>query len=237
MASALDEVRDGVDKTMAAGTARIMCVTTFTWAMPDISTRQRGPIWRAVVTSSVAAARVVGRPLLRLASGRADLRQFTGEGFIDFTGDRCMLDHGSYAQLQVGTKVWSGRSGRPITTLPAEPARVASPLWLIHLVAGAVNVIDEGIDEQDTQHARGRRFSLITDLAVASAACPGGMPSPPKDRFDELSELPVEVWLADGLVTQIRYITEHESTVVTMTDFGTDTERIDWQTLPSFASS
>lgn len=234
MSAALDEVRRAVDQTTGSRSARISCTTTFTWTMSHASSRKRGPIRQVAVTAARRVATAVGRPILRLVAGRDDLRRFTSEGFIDFAGDRSLVDHGSFAILQAGTQVWSGRSGRPIATLDAEPARVASPLWLVHLLAGTVSASEQGSDRVDGE--QWRRFDVVADLAIASAARPGGMPSPAQDRFETLRELSFEVWLHDGYLKQIRFVTAAEETVITLTEFGVDVDGLDWQTLPVFNS-
>lgn len=55
-----------------------------------------------------------------------------------------MIDYGSFAQVQIQGQQWSGRSGRPLSTLPAEPATVASPLWLIDMISGSTSAEDLG---------------------------------------------------------------------------------------------
>ena len=62
------------------------------------------------------------------------------------------------------------------------------------------------------------------------------MPSPAQDRFETLRALSLEVWLHDGYLKQIRFVNAGEETVITMTEFGVDVDRLDWQTLPAFGS-
>lgn len=227
------EIRVALEQTLAARTARITYATTFTWTLPKTAPPDRGPIRRIVGTAGKAVGRALGGTFLRLVLGRQDLRRHACEGVIDFAGRRCMLDYGSYATLQIGDQVWSGRSGRSIDTLTADPTRVASPLWLIDLLAGLATAKDEGVDEERDGW---RRLAVTADLSRASGARPGGMPTPAEDRFEKLLDLSAQVWLDDSHLRQVSFHTQEATSVMTLSGFGTDVDQLDWSKLPTFAS-
>lgn len=115
-----------------------------------------------------------------------------------------------------------------------------SPLWLLDLLGGVVGAEDQGEDTVDGEPCRSVR--VVVNLAEASAALPGGMPSPARDRFDDLLALPVEVWVDSTHVRRIRITdteTAHSSVVVTLTlrEFGVSVDDLDWSRLPTFRSS
>jgi len=166
-----------------------------------------------------------------LATQGADPRHQVGQGVLDLPGRRSMLDYGSYAVLQAGTHEWSGRSGRALDTLPTSPPRIASPLWLVDLVAGVTTAVDQGTDEVDGQGWRHLRASA--SLAKASSRRPEGMASPARARYEELEELPLKVWLFNGHLSRVRFVDDRRTESVTLTEFGIDTAGLDWSRLPN----
>lgn len=117
---------------------------------------------------------------------------------------------------------------------PASPPRVASPLWLIDLVAGVTTADDRGSDQVEGH--KWRYVVATASLAEASGRHPEGMPSPARDRFEELLQLPVELWLDDPHLRRIRFVSEHRTDTLTLDAFGVDTQELDWSRLPTFRS-
>lgn len=220
------------DRTTATGTARVSCVTEHTWTWPEMPAQQqrRGPVQRAVRGAGKAA----GKGLWRVLARRTDIRHQSADGVIDFASRRFMIDYGSYAVLQASGQEWSGRSGRALSTLPASANRVGSPLWLIDLLGGLTSAVDLGTEEVEAQ--TWQRWRTTANLAAASAELPDGMPSPANDRFEELLQLPLDVWIDDTHLRRIRFDHEHRSETVTFSDFGSDVEGLDWDRLPTFCS-
>lgn len=166
-------IRTARDRTTATGAARIICVTDHNWSLPERPAQpRRGPIQRAVRGAGKAA----GKGLWRVIARGKDFRHQSAEGVIDFAGRRFMIDYGSYAVLQIDGQQWSGRSGRALSTLVALPSRVGSPLWLVDLLGGLTDAVDQGTDEVEGN--TWRHWTATADLAVASAGLPHGMSSP-----------------------------------------------------------
>lgn len=236
----VSEMRAVVRRTWSAGTARITYDVERSWSMPQFPAQQRSPVRRVLLGTSKTVGKAIGRAVYRLASrGRDPLRHQSAEGVVDMTGHRSMIDHGSYATVEVGVDRWSGRSGRLLDTLTTERTTKASPLWILNLLGGVSGADDKGEDTVDGEPFR--YVHVIASLAEASAAVPGGMPCPARDRFEDLLNLPIEVWLDSMHVRRIRFTdpeNAYSSSVVTLTlsDFGTSLDRLDWSRLPTFRS-
>lgn len=145
-----------------------------------------------------------------------------------------MIDFGDYAMLQASDQLWSGRSGRALSTLPSSAPRVASPLWLIDLLGGLTGAVDLGTEQVEAQ--AWRHWTATADLATASAELPQGMPSPASDRFEELLRLPLEVWVDDTHLRRLSFTEDNRTETVTFSDFGSGVEDLDWDRLPTFLS-
>lgn len=229
-------IRAARERTIAAGSARVSRVTDSSWTWPAFPAKgNRHPAWGPILGAGRFAWSLVGRPVWRAATRGVDVRHMTAEGIIDFTGRRFMIDYGSYAILQVGSQEWDGRSGRALSTLPASAARVGSPLWLVDLVGGTTGAENLGVDH--VQGREWRRYLATASLAEASADVPAGMASPGHDRFEDLLRLEVEVWLDAVYLRQVRFIVDRDRVeTVTLRDFGTPVEGLDWDRLPTFRS-
>lgn len=224
-------VLSALDQTVAARSARITTRTDQSWALPPMPGRQaRGPVATAAIGLGRTAGKAVGKTILRLVPEGADPRHLVGQGVLDLGGRRSMTDYGSYAVLQVGSQQWSGRSGRALQTLPSSPPRIPSPLWLIDLVVGVTAAVDWGIDEVDGQ--RWRHLKVNASLAEASSRHPDGMASPARRRYEDLLELPLEVWLDDDHLRRISFVDDRRTESVTLVEPGVDTEGLDWSRLP-----
>lgn len=224
-------IRTARDRTTATGTARITCATDHNWAVPEMPAQpRRGPVQRAIRGAGKAA----GKGLWRVVTRGADFRHQSAEGIIDFTGRRFMIDYGSYAVLQVDGQQWSGRSGRPLSTLPASASRVGSPLWLIDLLGGLTDAVDQGSEEIEGN--TWRHWTVTADLAAASAVLPHGMPSPASNRFEDLHQQSLGVWADATHLRRIRFVDDTRSETVTFSDFGSELEDLDWDRLPTFCS-
>lgn len=237
----LAAVRAAAERTVGAGTARISCVRNIGWQLPERPAGQRiHPFWRVAGKTVKFGWKTVGRPLLRRVSKRDELGRWDSDGFIDFAGRRFMIDSGSYAELQVKDRLWSGLSGRALSTLPSMSARIASPLWLIDLLGGIVTA--EKLEPGETDEGW-RHLAVTASLPEAAAKLSGDMPSPKAERYEDLLKLPFEIWLDDTGIRRLSYtegrsIKEGGTTeivdTVTFSDFGTSIDDLDWDRLPTF---
>ncbi|MGI3784406.1 MAG: hypothetical protein ACRYG2_26905 [Janthinobacterium lividum] len=231
-------VLTALDRTVAARSARITARTDHSWALPSMPGRTaRGPVASAAIgigrTAGKAVGSAVGKGILRLVADGADPRHLVGQGVLDLAGRRSMIDYGSYAVLQVGAQEWSGRSGRALQTLPPATPRIGAPLWLIDLAAGVTTAVDWGID--DVEGRRWRHLKATASLPEASSRHPDGMPSPARGRYEDLLELPLEVWLDDEHLRRICFVDDHRTQSVTLFELGVDTGGMDWSRLPDLA--
>jgi hypothetical protein len=230
MTDDVDAVRAAREQLIAAGSARIDCTVEHTWTLPEFPAEPG----RARVRPAVfRAGKAVGRVLCRVLTRRTDYRQQTAAGVIDFAGRRSMIDYGHYAELQIGDQLWSGRSGRPVSTLPPSAARVGSPLWLVDLLGGITSAEDLAIEARAEPW---RHLTMITNLAEASRQAPAGLASPARDKLEGLFGLRVEVWLDDTQLRKVRFTDDYRIATVTFSDVGTDVEGLDWDRLPTFRS-
>lgn len=240
MSEGVEAVRTARDRAIAAETAHIIWTTDLLVKLPPART-DRGPVRTGIIGVGKLAGKTVGEGLLRLMGGGSDFRHRTAEGIIDFAGRRYMIDHGRYAVVEIGDQSWTGRHGRALSTLPPLPAQPASPLWLIDLLDGITSTEEVGSEEATPMW---RHFAASANLAEASAASPDGMLSPTQRRFEDLLELPVEVWLdTTDLLRQVRFTSDYQTdNIVTQTDtitlsgFGAGIEDLDWTRLPTFRS-
>ncbi|SDS23346.1 hypothetical protein [Microlunatus soli] len=235
MTDGVSEIRAAYDKTVAAATARIKYATEMTWRMPRLpEPKQRSAVRQAMINIAKSAGKTVGKGAWRLATRKHDFRHQEADGFIDCAGRRWMLDYGSYARLHIDDQEWSGRSGRPLTTLPADPPRTTSPLWLIDLVRGVDAADDHGSTDIDGQ--QWHRFDVTADLSRAAATQSAAMPSPARDRYEQLLALPFQLWIGDGYLRRIRFAADNSVTEITLSDFGAQLDDLDWSRLPTFRS-
>jgi hypothetical protein len=169
----------------------------------------------------------------RVLKWDGEVRQ--AEGFLDLESRRCAIDYGAYAELVHGSNHWSGRSGRALATLPQKPVLALSPLWLFDLLRGVTEAA--GLGSESVRGRACQRLRASVDLARVSDQVPSDIPLPPGAFFEELRQLPLELWLDDeGLVRRIRF--QHrlfgeafEKRTLELLDLGTD-EAVDWSRLP-----
>lgn len=236
----LDELQAVVRQTWSAGSARITYDLAWTWSVPKFPSPPRAPVRRALVAVAKGAGKSVGRAVYRAATrGKDPLGHMNAEGVVDLAARRSMSGTGNYAVVQMGGEQWSGRSGRPLATLPSVPATTTSPLWLLDLLRGIVNANGQGQDTIDGDPCRYVR--AVVDLTVASAAT-GGLPSPGRARFDDLLALPIEVWVNATHVRRVRFSDGDASVAtrtltLTLSEFGIEVGQLDWSRLPTFGRS
>ena len=217
-------------RTRAATSARIELLIDHTWEMPPMPRRRPGGLMRPVTSVAKAA----GKRLFKAATRNLDFRHQTAEGVIDLEGRRYMLDYGSYARLHADGKEWSGRSGRPLSTLPPDEQELPTPLWLLDILAGLTAATEEGA--QDVRGARCRCFAATVDISRASKLTLGGVAVPQLGRFEDLLELPVGVCVDNEHVRRVRFHPEHRTETVELWDFGVSLDELDWSRLPTFRS-
>lgn len=229
--AALEELREARDRSIDAGTARVALHAENKWQWPSVADLPgSGPVQASVRIAGRAAGRV-----LKLAVKDFDFGRLEGEGVLDIVGRRWMLDFGSYAQLRTDGKLWHGRSGRLLSTLPSEATRASDPLWLWDLLAAVTAADAAGLEMLGGDLCT--HLDVITNLARVSEATPDDVPLPGGfNRFEQLEALPVAVWLCGGQIRRIRF--DHGFTVDTLDfwDFGVSVNSYDWSRLPTFRS-
>ena len=229
-----DVVAVAVKRTVATGTARVSLESiadTSDW----MKRRDPPPVRRPGLRGVLSRLRDEGFKLWmkQLMKSASQVRR--ADGLLDFELRRCAIDWGAYAELICGSSEWSGRSGRPIATLPEEPARALSPLWLVDLLRGVTEAFEVGSEPVRGQQCRRLRASF--DLARVSAAVPGHTPIPPGFSFEELGALPLDLWLdEEGYVRRIRFENRapggaSQTYSLDLFDFGTK-GALDWSLLP-----
>ena len=135
-----ESVLRALDRTLSTGGARVTIEFAQQFPpLPDLAPRRRGGLLRPLIhAGSMAGKRAFTAGLGKL------VKDLKGEGYIDFRRHRCALDYGSYALIVADDRMWSGRSGRPVATLPDETATSIEPMWLLDLVRGVTGVEAEG---------------------------------------------------------------------------------------------
>ena len=267
MTDDVEAVRAAYERTVAAGTARITCGSETHWQLPQMPEKQqRSAAQQAVIGIGTTVAKSVGKGLLRLITRKADPWHRQATGYVDLLGRRMQIDYGSFAELQIGDQEWSGRSGRPLDTLPAQQVRQSSPLWTLELLAGVDHATrsasdpdesdpnesgtnDSGPNESSTAESDPdgavdlgwQRFSATASLPAAIAVHGRSMSTPARDRYEDLLAIPVTVWIDDDgflrrVQCKLRDETYADRTVLTLHEFGVDVDHLDWSRLPTFRS-
>ncbi|MFC7626062.1 hypothetical protein [Microlunatus sp. GCM10028923] len=224
-------IRAALQQTTQAGSARIVYALETDWTIPRPPESNDRGVRQFVARGVLAVGKVLGPALFRLMTRGMDFRRQTGNGVLDISQRRSMIDYGGYAQLQVAEKEWRGRSGQLLDESFEDHARVGSPLWLLDLLAG-VSVAEEQGPLGPGPHIA-RYFRVTIDLAQASAVAPFGMASPSRDHFEELHRLEAEVWLDDSHIQQIQFTDGRQTYILTLSDFGADVDNLDWTRLPT----
>jgi len=226
-----ESLLQALDRTLATGCARV----EFEFAqqfpvLPDFPPRRRGGLLRPLIRAgSTASKRAFTAGLGKLTK---DLR---GEGCIDFRAHRCALDYGSYAMIVVGDRMWSGRSGRPLATLPDEAATSIEPTWLLDLDRGVTDVEAHG--KELVSGRRCRHLLAHADMGRAAAVAPAGLPVPHcAARYGDLLRLPLELWLdEEDYIRRLRQGDEVATLTLELLELGVDAPA-DWTRLPTFRS-
>lgn len=228
--SALEALAAAHERTEDAGSARFEL--TYHWDMPAIPPSPRGRLVGLVLGVAKAGA----KGLVRLAGPRFPFHGMSGEGYLDLTGRRYMVDFGSYAMLHADGEHWSGRSGRRLATLPADADHpTPTPLWLLDLLRGVVGASE--LEPDELGGAPVRHVTASVDLSRASAATPGGLAVPAETkRFEDLLALPVDVWFDSAHLRRVRFSTPHRTETLGLSDVGVSLDGLDWTRLPAFRS-
>jgi hypothetical protein len=222
--AALDAIGEALERTRAAGSARVALVVEHAWGAAPVAAPRPGPVRRALLGAGKRIAKRVFRDV--------DLLRQEAEGFLDLAARRYMIDYGSYARLFADGREWGGLSGRELATLPPEHEVVPTPLWLVDVVAGITSA--EEVAGEDVRGERCRHFVAETDLSQASRATPGGVAAPTVGRFENLLALPIHVWLDESHVRRVRRASSDRIETVELWDFGAPLAALDWTRLPTF---
>ncbi len=225
--TAVEAIAAARERTLAERSARIELVVELDWAsVAQMPRKRRGGLSRPVIS--------VAKRVFKIATRNVDLGRISAEGVADFAGRRSMLDAGSFARLHADGKEWSGRSGRPLHTLPAEAQERPTALWLVDLLAGVTGATDAG--QAEVRGVSCRCLHATVDVSRASAATPGGVAVPEVPRFEDLLAFPVEVCIDDRHVRRIRVRLAKRIETLESWDFGVALDDLDWTRLPTFRS-
>ena len=205
-------------RTRTSGSARLSLGVRLYWDPPAPAPR---PARGTVKDAAAAIGRKAGRRAWAVVARKVQGVDLTG--YIDLTTGRHVLSNDRTPKLDPNSP---GEPSEP--QLPAsyeEPARAASPWWLIEVLAGVVEATDVGID--DVRGLPCRHLVARVDLALASAASTRGLAVPGVDRFEELYALPVDIWLHDGRLARALF-THGLVNVIELWDYGVDLSEVDW---------
>jgi hypothetical protein len=112
-----------------------------------------------------------------------------GEGVLQPSTGRYMVDYGSWAVLYGDGDFFGGRSGRRLETLdPWHAFHQDEVLWLLRLMCGTTEARVEG--HETLRETSCAKFAARVDLARASSLHDGGLRAPAVEHFEELLALP-----------------------------------------------
>jgi hypothetical protein len=235
-----DEVVACVERTLSVSRAWIELARdwTFTWPQNRPGVHRRGGLLRPVGRLARTAGRAVGKAAWRRWTEDHDPGHLSAEGIIEPPARRHMIDFGSYAEIYKDGERWGGRSGRSLATLAPWPAdRLIDLWWLMDVLRGTTAATVEG--QETLRGARCRRIAAQVDLGRASALTEGGLHVPSVERFEDLSALPLTVWIDGQHVCRVRF-REGDPGSSTLTldlvDLDPDAGDLDWGRLPTFRS-
>jgi hypothetical protein len=235
-----DEIIACAERTLSVPRARIELSRDwrFAWPADRHAPNRRGGLLRPVVKLAKAGAKAAGKAAWRRLTSDADPAHLNAEGIIEPPRRRHMIDFGHYAELYKDGTRWGGRSGRPIATLdPWPPDRQIDLWWLIEVLRGTT---DATVEAEEALHgATCRRVAAVVDLARASALAPDGLHVPAVKRFEELSALPIIVWIDDQHVRRVRFREGDEASstlTLDLVDLAPAPGELDWERLPTFRS-
>ncbi len=208
-----DALRQAAERTRQERTARIHHEMTFAFENVD-----RAAEWRRVRRGRLRRVLSWGtRRILGFLSSRVRVK---ADGVIDFELRRVLTDFGRAQLLEAGDHRFVWRRGR--WGQDGRAGAAGQPSWLFDLLAGVVDARKLGQDE--VRGVSCRRYDAKVDLARASAASPYGLAVPQVDRYEDLSNLPLEVWLdGQGRVRRLRFSAEPLGTTLELFDFGRPT--------------
>src|SRR3954469_875786 len=235
-----DEVVACAERTLSVSRARIELSRElgFRWPRERPRVHRRGGLRRPVGRLAKAAGKTAGKAAWRHWAKEHDPGHLSAEGVIEPPARRHMIDFGSYAEIYKDGERWGGRSGRSLATLdPWPPDRQIDLWWLLDALRGTTAATLEG--QETLGGARCRRIAAQVDLGRASALTEGGLHVPSVARFEDLSALPLTVWIDDQHVRRVRF-REGDPGSSTLTldlvDFDPDAGDLDWRRLPTFRS-
>ena len=214
------DVLEALTRTRAAGSARVALLVEHGLNLPRFTAHEE-PSRRRRALSAVVGA--VSKPMLNAFMRRFDPLNQASVGYLDLGRRRYMMDFGHYAELYADETRWSGRSGRPVATLPPHHDAVPTPLWLLDLLAGTTEATEVGT--QDVYGTPCRHLEITADLGT-----------PRRKRFEDLLAFPAEVWLDERHVRRVRTRSENRAETVQFRDFGLSLDHLDWSRLPTFRS-
>ena len=236
--SALDELRECAERTLAAGSARIHFAYHMDAALPERKPRRRGGLLRPVLRPARAAGRWAWNYVAENWSS------FRFDGFVEPARRRHMLavseETGTlknWAELERDGKRFSGRPGQPVATLDPVRGRGFTDVWfLLDSLRGLEAATGDG--EDVIRGTPCRRLAARVDLARASAAVEDGIHPPSVDRFEDLLSLPFTVWIDGTHVRRVRFEEEQPSRSwqIDLWEFGVPTAELDWSRLPRLSA-
>lgn len=216
-ADRVHRVTASVPATEATGTARLRYVTHMKSVLPSIANALA-----AKHETAVPALRVAGRVYGRLVAQARRTSSLPGpDGVIDFMNRRSMYSAGSYWRLFADGRDYSGEPGEwwvaERTTLYDD-----DPFWPLMLLASTSEVTAD--TDETVRGVACRRYDGYADF-LGSQDANSALAAPLHARQQELSKLPVQVWLDDdGRIRQAIYWGEDElQTRIELSDYGVPT--------------
>jgi hypothetical protein len=222
--SLADELAICAGATLAAPSARL-------GYLQDIRTSWTDPDGREVPPPTPGAVGQLVRRLFNAARERfipgVEFGHLEGDGFIEPSAGRYMIDFGSYAQVFADGKLFSGLAGRALESLrPVD--RLSDPLELLSLIRMFATGAEAYLD--GAERVRGtscRKYSVHVEGESALTACVDGEHVRRIRLSETASSEPVR-----GPVK----LTVTKERTIDLWDFGVSLENLDWSQLPDFST-
>jgi hypothetical protein len=229
-----EEVAACAGRTLAARSARIEVREDFdhSYLRSGKRRRRQGGLLRPVgkLASLVLSA------AWKLATRDLNFGHLVGEGVLQPSAGRYMVDYGSWAVLYRDSDFFGGRSGRRLETLePWHAFHQDEVLWLLRLMCGTTKARVEG--HETLRETSCTKLMARVDMARASALHDGGLRAPAVEHFEVLLALQVTVWTDDRFIRRVHFDHEQKKQLtLELWDFDVPTDEFDWSRLPTFKS-
>jgi hypothetical protein len=221
-------------RTLAARSAHIDVREVFNHTQMESFERRRRK--GGLLRPAINLAKVVLKAGWKRTTRDLHFGRLAGEGVLEPSAERYMVDYGSWAVLYRDGEFYGGRSGRSLATLdPWRTFHRDELLWLLRSLRGTAEARVEG--SETVRDTSCNKFAARVDLERASALQAGGLRAPAVDRFDDLHALPVAVWTDDRFIRRVQICNEsRKELTLELWDFDVARDDLDWSRLPTFKS-